>query len=291
MPASSPTSATRFPRPCPPVSSPRPLAPRRRVWASWKGSATGSPASPASGVAPWPTTQADAGPSPLADTPPPPSSRRSPARPLRSGRSASCEPGRGLPAGCVSPPVMPSSLTSSTPPSTASPMGSNGPWTTSARSAGPSSPSPSSPWSHPRGDRALGHPGTARHRRHPLRHPPHRGAEGRGTDQDPLPGTASPPGPPEIALRRDQRLRVRKPRRHPPHPPGHRLLGPGRSHSSATTTALWLYVAYNAAATVASIPAGRHADRTKTRRTLAIGVIAFGVAYAGLTRAPTAGSP
>jgi MFS family permease len=54
---------------------------------------------------------------------------------------------------------------------------------------------------------------------------------------------------------------------------------------------LWLYVAYNAAATVASIPAGRHADRTKTRRTLAIGVIAFGVAYAGLTRAPTAGSP
>lgn len=62
------------------------------------------------------------------------------------------------------------------------------------------------------------------------------------------------------------------------------LLEPGRSHTTAATAALWLYVAYNAAATVASIPAGRHADRTTPRRTLAIGVVAFGVAYAGLTR-------
>ena len=62
------------------------------------------------------------------------------------------------------------------------------------------------------------------------------------------------------------------------------LLEPGRSQTSAATTALWLYVAYNAAATVASIPAGRHADRTTPRRTLALGVIAFGLAYAGLTR-------
>lgn len=58
------------------------------------------------------------------------------------------------------------------------------------------------------------------------------------------------------------------------------LLAPGRS----PTTALWLYAGYNAAATVTSVPAGRHADRTTPRRTLAIGVIAFGVAYAGLTR-------
>lgn len=62
------------------------------------------------------------------------------------------------------------------------------------------------------------------------------------------------------------------------------LLEPGRSHTSAATTALWLYVAYNAAATVTSVPAGRHADRTVPRRTLAIGVVAFGLAYAGLTR-------
>ena len=61
------------------------------------------------------------------------------------------------------------------------------------------------------------------------------------------------------------------------------LLEPGRSHTHAATTALWLYVAYNAAATVTSLPAGRHADRTTPRRTLAIGVIAFGFAYAGLT--------
>jgi MFS family permease len=62
------------------------------------------------------------------------------------------------------------------------------------------------------------------------------------------------------------------------------LLEPRRSHTAAATTALWLYVSYNGAGTVASIPAGRHADRTTPRRTLAIGVIAFGLAYGGLTR-------
>ena len=45
---------------------------------------------------------------------------------------------------------------------------------------------------------------------------------------------------------------------------------------------MWLYVGYNTAATVASVPAGRHADRTTPRRTLAIGVIAFALAYGGL---------
>ncbi len=62
------------------------------------------------------------------------------------------------------------------------------------------------------------------------------------------------------------------------------LLEPGRSHTSAATAALWLYVVYNGAATLASVPAGRHADRTVPRRTLALGVVAFGLAYAGLAR-------
>jgi MFS family permease len=62
------------------------------------------------------------------------------------------------------------------------------------------------------------------------------------------------------------------------------LLEPGRSTTQAATTALWLYVSYNAAATITSVPAGRHADRTTPRRTLAIGVMAFALAYAGLTR-------
>jgi MFS family permease len=62
------------------------------------------------------------------------------------------------------------------------------------------------------------------------------------------------------------------------------LLEPGRSHTNAATAALWLYVGYNAAATITSVPAGRHADRTTPRRTLAIGVMAFGVAYAGLSQ-------
>ena len=65
------------------------------------------------------------------------------------------------------------------------------------------------------------------------------------------------------------------------------LLEPGRSPTGAATTALWLYVAYNAAATVTSVPAGRHSDRTTPRLTLAIGVIAFGAAYAGFARDTT----
>jgi MFS family permease len=60
------------------------------------------------------------------------------------------------------------------------------------------------------------------------------------------------------------------------------LLEPGRTPTAAATTALWLYVSYNLAATLTSVPAGRHADRTTPRRTLAIGVTAFAVAYAGL---------
>jgi MFS family permease len=62
------------------------------------------------------------------------------------------------------------------------------------------------------------------------------------------------------------------------------LLEPGRSHTTAATTALWLYVAYNAAATLTSVPAGRHADRGTPRRTLAFGAVAFAAAYAGLSR-------
>lgn len=65
------------------------------------------------------------------------------------------------------------------------------------------------------------------------------------------------------------------------------LLGSGRGATAAAMAAVWLYVAYNAAATVTSVPAGRHADRTVPRRTLAIGVTAFGLAYAGFTRDTT----
>lgn len=60
------------------------------------------------------------------------------------------------------------------------------------------------------------------------------------------------------------------------------LLEPGRSATAAATAALWLYVGYNAAATLTSVPAGRHSDRTTPRRTLSFGVIAFAGAYAGL---------
>ncbi|MCL9797636.1 MFS transporter [Frankia sp. AgKG'84/4] len=60
------------------------------------------------------------------------------------------------------------------------------------------------------------------------------------------------------------------------------LLEPGHGHTRATELALGLYVGYNAAATVASLPAGRLGDRLGPRgpvRVLAAGVALFAAAY------------
>ena len=65
------------------------------------------------------------------------------------------------------------------------------------------------------------------------------------------------------------------------------LLEPGRSTDAATTTAIGLYVAYNAAATVTSLVAGGHADRRGAPGVFAMGVFAFAVAYVGFTRDTT----
>lgn len=62
------------------------------------------------------------------------------------------------------------------------------------------------------------------------------------------------------------------------------LLEPGRSADAATTTALGLYVAYNATATLTSLAAGRRTDRVGPTRIFAVGVAAFAVAYLGFTR-------
>ena len=59
------------------------------------------------------------------------------------------------------------------------------------------------------------------------------------------------------------------------------LLEPGRSLDDATQLAIALYVLYNLAATVISVPAGRVADASGPLRVLAIGVGAFAIAYAG----------
>jgi MFS family permease len=60
------------------------------------------------------------------------------------------------------------------------------------------------------------------------------------------------------------------------------LFEPGRSHDSAVQLALVLYASYNAAATVASIPAGRIADRFGNTHVLVAGVALFALAYFGL---------
>ena len=62
------------------------------------------------------------------------------------------------------------------------------------------------------------------------------------------------------------------------------LLGAGRTHEAATQLALLLYVGYNAAASLASVPAGRLGDRRGPLAPLAIGVAAFGAAYVGFAR-------
>lgn len=62
------------------------------------------------------------------------------------------------------------------------------------------------------------------------------------------------------------------------------LLTPGLGSKAATSIALGLYTAYNVAATVASLPAGRLADGLGRRGPLWVmgaGVLLFGVAYAG----------
>ena len=58
------------------------------------------------------------------------------------------------------------------------------------------------------------------------------------------------------------------------------LLEPSRGTDAETTTSLALYISYNAAATVASIPAGHAADRTTPSLVLMGGVIGFVLAYA-----------
>ena len=57
------------------------------------------------------------------------------------------------------------------------------------------------------------------------------------------------------------------------------LLTPGRDTDTATQLAIGLYVAYNAAATLVSVPAGHVGDRTSAPRTLVFGVAGFAIAY------------
>ena len=64
------------------------------------------------------------------------------------------------------------------------------------------------------------------------------------------------------------------------------LLAPGRDRDRATQLALGLYVAYNLAATVASIPAGQLGDRRNPILVLVLGVGLFGLAYAGFAAGP-----
>jgi MFS family permease len=57
------------------------------------------------------------------------------------------------------------------------------------------------------------------------------------------------------------------------------LFRPGHTETRATQLALFLYVLYNVAASVVSIPAGRHGDRTSPVRVMAAGAILFASGY------------
>jgi MFS family permease len=60
------------------------------------------------------------------------------------------------------------------------------------------------------------------------------------------------------------------------------LLAPDLGPDAAAATAIALYVGYNVAGTLASIPAGRIADRVGARSVFAAGVALFAVSYAAL---------
>ena len=65
---------------------------------------------------------------------------------------------------------------------------------------------------------------------------------------------------------------------------GTELLRPGHSGTTATTLAIALYALYNTTATIASLPAGRIADRLGGRGPIVVlagGVALFGLAYVG----------
>jgi MFS family permease len=58
------------------------------------------------------------------------------------------------------------------------------------------------------------------------------------------------------------------------------VLTPGRGHDSAVELAIVLYVLYNVAATLVSIPGGLHGDRRGMVRVFGYGVVCFAAAYA-----------
>src|SRR5829696_3996679 len=151
----------------------------------------------------------------------------------------------------------------------------------------PARPSPGRPDRHPHRHRPVHHPRPARRPGHPLCHPPRPRAEQR--ERQPLRLRIRP-----VLTGRLGRLMV-----------GvsafefgnvaatllilraTELLAPGHDQDRATQLALGLYVAYNVAATLASVPAGRLGDRRGTVLVLALGVGLFGLAYAGFAAGPT----
>lgn len=64
------------------------------------------------------------------------------------------------------------------------------------------------------------------------------------------------------------------------------LFGPGRSQTRATQLALVLYAMYNLAATLISVPAGRHGDRSNPIRVLAAAALCFAAGYAVFAAGP-----
>ena len=64
------------------------------------------------------------------------------------------------------------------------------------------------------------------------------------------------------------------------------LFDSGRSQTAATQLALVLYVLYNVAATVISIPAGRHGDRFNPIRVLVAGAVCFAAGYGVFAAGP-----
>ena len=93
-------------------------------------------------------------------------------------------------------------------------------------------------------------------------------------------------GAARAAVDRCHRVRGWQRRRHAADPARYRPVQPGRSQTAATQLALILYVLYNVAATVISVPAGWHGDRFDPIRVLAAGAVCFAAGYAVFAAGP-----
>ena len=201
-------------------------------------------------------------------------------------RSASCAPAPGPPEGYASRPATRCSPMWCRPRATARRTGSSGRWTTSAPSAGRCWRSCSSGRSASAGRSFSRSSLVCWPRRRSST--PSVTRSGRPAASQPLGSNpAGHAGAGSGGSSLGVTLSSRQHGRDADHPASHRAVPAGSRHDRAIELALVLYVAYNLAATLVSVPAGHYADRRGPTRVMAAGAVAFALAYAWFAIGPS----